>query len=148
MSRWFPDLSTADGIKAGFNGGAAAAIGFGCFSLLGLAVTFFRGHMPGVDMARTDLERIFALGGIALEATLAFVAAYRFTRRKGLWIGTIALLLFLLEIYGKIATGSLAGGWIFAYAMILLGLINGLRAAWAARTFGPLDETDLESVFE
>lgn len=108
-----------------------------------------RRHQSGIQWrCRTDLDRIFALGGIALEATLAFVAAYRFTRRKGLWIGTIALLLFLLEIYGKIATGSLAGGWIFAYAMILLGLINGLRAAWAARTFGPLDETDLESVFE
>jgi hypothetical protein len=69
-------------------------------------------------------------------------------RHKGLWIGTIVLLLFLLEMYGKIATGTLASGWTFAYTMIVLGLVNGIRAAWAARTFGPLDGTELESVFE
>jgi hypothetical protein len=79
---------------------------------------------------------------------LAFVAAYRFSKRKGLWIGAVALLLFALEMYGKVATGTLKAGWIFAYGAITLGLINGVRGAWAARRLGRLDEADLETVFE
>lgn len=148
MSRWFPDVSTAEGIKSASQGGAAAAIGFGGLTLLGLAITFFAGHMPGYDAPSTNLARILALIGIALEAMLAFAAAYRFGKRKGLWIGTIALLMFVLEIYDKLTTGTLKSAWIFAYGAITLGLVNGVRAAWAARKLGPIDEADLESVFE
>lgn len=134
--------------KICIHGGAAAAIGFGGLTLLGLALTFFAGHIPGYTGPSTNLARIWALVGIALEATLAFVAAYRFGRQKGLWIGTIALLMFVLEIYGKLTTGTLKPAWIFAYGAITLGLINGVRAAWAARKLQPIGEIDLESVFE
>ena len=148
MSRWFPDVSTVEGITSASKGGTAAAIGFGGLSLLGLAVAFFTGHMPGYDSPGTNLAYILGLVAIALEATIAFLAAYRFGKQKGLWIGTIALLLFVLEICFKLGTGTLKGGWIFAYGAITLGLINGVRAARAARALGPVAEPNLATVFE
>jgi len=146
MSRWFPDVSTAEGMKSARIGATAAAIVFGIMVALGVVFTALSGHLPGEATAESGAARIGALVGMGLEAAIAFAAAWRFHRRKGLVFGSITVLLFMFEILAKLASGHV--GWIIVYVMILMGLINGLRAGWARREHGDLEDTHLEQVFE
>ncbi|HMI18767.1 MAG TPA: hypothetical protein VK533_04410 [Sphingomonas sp.] len=137
-------MSTDEGIEAGAKGGCYAGIAFGFLAVLGLVVMAFQAHSNGA----TPLLIAFISTAPAFEAAIGFVAAYRFRYRKGLAIGSIALVLFLIEIVFKITHGAFKPGWTLAYVAIVAGFVNGLRAAWATRRAPSLNDAQLEGIFD
>jgi hypothetical protein len=137
-------MATEEGRGAGANGGCYAGISFGFFALLGLGVVGLELNAIGAPFAAI----VIAMSASCVEAVIAFAAAYRFYRRKGLVIGSIMLLLFLSEIIFKIAHSQLRVGWAIAYALMTLGMVNGVRAAWARRRATGASDNQLEEIFE
>jgi hypothetical protein len=153
MSKFFPDVSTDEGIEAATNWGAMAAIGFGFLQILSAVPGAYRLS----DLIRYEVERSWILLTAAiltitvLIGCLGFFTAFRFMRRKGLVLGIILFLLLSLALLSALAmhNGTL---WMYAWIMlsppILYGLSFGIRGAIAARKAGALANTDLGDVFQ
>ena len=156
MSKFYPDVREEEGIEAGANWGAMAAIGLGFLALLSAVPSFYAVvRSAGVEGAGGFLlvnAATFAL--IVLDAILCFVAAWRFMRRQGLVIGIV---LTVLSVFGLLITlakiaFTAVPVWQLAvlllYMPILYGLFHGVRAARGAKRLGVLAKTDLGRVFE
>lgn len=155
MSKFYPDVRDDDGVEAGANWGAMAAISLGFLALLTAVPSFYAVvRSAGIEGAGGFLlVNAVTFGLIVLDAIFCFVAAWRFMRRKGLVIGIILTVLTvfgLLISVAKIAFTAVPA-WQLAvlpiYMLILYGLFHGVRAARAAKLLGRLAETNLGDVF-
>jgi hypothetical protein len=145
MSKWFPDVSTPEGLEQGRKAGAIGALAFAAMNLLGLLFVLWAGHLPGETVNGTA-GQLSSLIGIGAELAVILFGAYRFWRGKGLIAGSIVLLLFAAEIVMKFLTGTASIVSILAYSAIGAAMINGIRSAWWRRTLG--GEEDLAERFE
>jgi hypothetical protein len=122
--------------------GAEAATRSGMYGALGYAALLvLTGVLLVLDSAGIPFSyldggsQFLILGLLGLELGVTLLAAYRFSLGKGLIPGAITLALFVLEIVLKLVQGTIPGIiWWIAYFAIVMGLINGLRGAWAMRT--------------
>lgn len=144
MSKWFPDVDDPEGLSKARNAGVIGAIAFATMICVGMGLLLFMGRMPVSGDHPTGVE--FPLGGMIVELVLVAIAAWRFRIGKGLVWGSFILFTFVLEIVGKVASGTTNIGWFFFYAAVGAGLINGIRAAWATKNL-PADR-DYAEVFE
>jgi hypothetical protein len=103
------------------------------------------GRLPG-QPATGSYDRILGIVGIALEAAVVLLAAWRFRKGRGWLAGGIALALFVIEIGFKLMSGFLGIAWYVAYLAVFLALVNGVRGAWALRDMGE-EPTDLSDTF-
>jgi len=156
MSKFYPDVRDEEGIEAGANWGAMAAIGLGFLALLSAVPSFYAVvRSAGIEGAGAFLlVNAITFGLIVLDAVFCFVAAWRFMRRQGFVIGIILTVLSvfgLLITLARIAFTSVPA-WQLAvmllYMPILYGLFHGVRAARGAKRLGVLAKTDLGRVFE
>jgi len=155
MSTFYPDVEGEDGIEAGGNWGAMAAIGLGFLALLtGVPSLYTVGRLAGVEGAGTlVIGGAIVLAVTILQAIFCFFAAWRFMRRKGFVMGIILSLLLVLDFLFKLAQTAFSAVpvWQLAimalYLPILYGLYHGLRAARGARRLGALVDRDLGDVF-
>ena len=133
MSIWFKDVESYDGARAATKGGMISCLVFA--GMLGLGMTFLitAGGLPGSPV---DPQAIyFEAGGIALEIVVASVGAWRFHLGKGRIAGVIVALLFVVEIVSKLMNGFAGLFWYGVYAAVFMGMLNGVRGAWALRDF-------------
>ena len=129
MSRWFPEVDNQKGIQRALKSGVVGALVFTAMIVLGIIAAIFEGRSPGSQSALTIPEVI----GMMIELVVVLITAWRFKIGKGLIWGSVTLLVFLIEQIEKVEAGAARIGWIFFYAAIAAGLINGLRGAWARR---------------
>lgn len=132
MSKYFPDVWTEEGAAAGSKNGYWSALAFAAMIVLGLAFLVFSGNIPGLTPGEAS-DMPFEIAGVLIELALALAAAWRFKIHKGLIIGPIITSIFVLEIISKVSSGTTNFGWIFFYAAVSVGLINGIRAAYSHR---------------
>jgi hypothetical protein len=155
MSKFYPDVRDEDGMEAGANWGAMAAIGLGFLALLGAVPSFYAVvRSAGIEGAEGFLLiNAILLGAIVPSALFCFFAAWRFMQRRGMVVGVVLAVLSVIDIVGKFVRIALAAVpfWYLALlpleALILYGLLHGIRAARAAKRRGALAETDLGEVF-
>jgi len=155
MSKFYPDVRDEDGVEAGANWGATAAIILGFLALLGAVPNFYTViRLAGVEGAETwVIVNAVVLGARVVEAIVCFFAAWRFMQRKGLVIGVLLAVLTLLDLPARLAQAAFGAMpvWQLAimilYLPILYGLFQGIRAARGAKRLGSLAQTDLGSVF-
>ena len=122
--------------------GAENATRSGMYGALGYAgVVVFGGVMMVLDLAGIRFSwldggtQAFLLAILGAELGVAALAAYRFSMGKGLIPGSITLAIFLLNLVISLINGMIPGIiWWIAYGAIIVGLINGIRGAWAMRT--------------
>ena len=122
--------------------GAEAATRSGMYGALGYClVVVFSGVMMVLDLAGIQYSwldsgtQAFLLGILGAELAVAALAAYRFSMGKGLIPGAITLAVFVINLAVSVFNGAIPGIiWWVAYGAIIIGLINGLRGAWAMRT--------------
>lgn len=131
MSKWFPDVSEAEGLEDARKAGFFGACAFAAMIVLGIAIVFFADATPVLGQPVPDPTA--AVIGMLAELALAVVAAWRLKIGKGAFWGSALALLFVAEIIGKIAGGTTNVGWMIAYAAIFIALVNGVRGAWARR---------------
>jgi hypothetical protein len=114
--------------------GMYGALGYA--GLLVLTAVLLFADLAGIPFSRLDGgAQTVILGLLGAELGVTLLAAYRFSMGKGLIPGSITLALFLLEIVLKLIQGTIPGLlWWVAYFAIIMGLINGIRGAWAMRT--------------
>jgi hypothetical protein len=126
--------------QAAARSGMFGALGFA--GLLVLSTVLLFSDLAGIPFSLLDGRAQFVILGImAAELGVTLLAAYRFNMGKGLIPGSITLALFFLEIVLKLVQGTIPGIiWWFAYAAIIIALINGLRGAWALRTLHSPEE--------
>jgi len=155
MPKFYPDVRDEDGIEAGANWGAMAAIILGFLALLSAVPSFYNVvRLAGVEGAGARVILSAAvLGVMVLEAIVCFFAAWRFMRRKGLVMGVLLAVLTSLDLLARLvqAAFGVVPVWQLAmmilYLPILYGLFQGVRAARGAKRLGTLARTDLGSVF-
>ena len=144
MSTWWKDVEEYDGAKSAARNGMFAALGFAAMLGIGAIFVGMTGGLPGQT---PDLNaRIFQIAGIGIEAAIVLLAAWRFRMGGGWLSGSIALLLFTIEIGFKLFSGFQGIFWYVAYLAIFLGLVNGVRGAWALRSMDQLP-ADLSDTF-
>ncbi|MEJ5976582.1 hypothetical protein WG901_08050 [Novosphingobium sp. PS1R-30] len=143
MSKWFPDVGSPAGVKSALNGGFYACLAFAGMNLLGLALLLFAGRMPSSGKVVSEVAS--AGIGIFIEMSFILFAAWRFRKAKGLIAGSAVGLLFAFEIFAKVVSGTARGGWFVVYVAVLIGLINGLRGAWATRSI--VDDAEVVETF-
>ncbi len=155
MSKFYPDVTSEDGIEAGGNWGAMAAIGLGFLALLsGVPSLYTVGRLAGVEGAGAlVVVGAITLAVVVLEAIFCFFAAWRFMRRKGFVTGVILSLLIVMDFLLKLAETAFSAVpvWQLAimalYLPILYGLYHGIRAARGAKRLGALVDRELGEVF-
>ena len=138
-SRWWPDVREAEGRRKAAQAGFIACVAMTILTAIGLVVLAVLHRSPADGSAAGGAD-IWGEVGILLELAVFVTAGLRLRRGKGLIWGAVALVLFLLEVVVKLASGT---GITFAilYAAIVLSLVNGLRGAWAERV-SPIAERD------
>jgi hypothetical protein len=137
MSKWFPNVTEAEGLEAARKGGVFGAVAFAVMLGIGVVLLLATGRTPDLQQAGGNITG--ALIGIVIEAALVLFAAWRFKVGKGAFWGSAVLVLFVVEIIGKIVGGSTNVGWFVAYAAIFMALLNGVRGAWARRNWSGVD---------
>lgn len=155
MSKFYPDVRDEDGVEAGANWGAMAAIILGFLALLSAVPSFYMViRLAGIEEAGPlVILSAVALGVMVLEAIVCFVAAWRFMQRKGLVIGVLLAVLTLLDLLARLVQAAFGAMPVWQLAMMILylpilyGLFQGVRAARGAKRLGTLARTDLGSVF-
>lgn len=153
MSAWYPDVTTVKGVRSALNGGVAASLARAGLGVIAM-ITVYRVVPPaGMESWDTMRARYMAISGA--EVLLNLVVAYRFFTHRGLILGSVAVLAMFSEIGLKIYRGWWAWRWPILYAFILLGWVNGLRAAWVLRhkarvmrAAQRIEDTDLDQVFD
>ena len=143
MSKWFPNVDDHNGADAALKGGFYGALAFAAMVVLGSALLIFSGRTP--DLNRPVGGIAGPLIGMMIELALVLIGAWRFKIGKGLVWGPLILVLFVAEIATKVIGGTTNVGWMFFYAGVGAGLINGIRGAWAKKH---LPEDDYAEVFE
>jgi len=131
MSIWFPDVSDRFEAREATRIGTYAASGFVVMGLLGLGMLMFG---TADDLMLDPLARYVGLALVAVETMLGAIAAYRFWDGKGSIVGSIVLGIFTIETIFKIVTAGFLGvlGYLIHFA-VFMGLLNGVRGAWALR---------------
>ncbi|MEZ5742576.1 MAG: hypothetical protein R3D89_02285 [Sphingomonadaceae bacterium] len=137
MADWFPDTSDAEGLEEARKAGFFGALAFCAMICLGVILLVAFDRTPTLDQPTTDNTLPFI--GMAIELGIVATAAWRFKIGKGAIWGALVLVLFIVEVIGKIAAGTTNVGWLIAYAAIALALLNGVRGAWARRINSPTD---------
>jgi len=139
MSTWFKDVETYEGALSAARSGMYASLGFAAMIAIGLVV-LLTGNEAMIGVAPQDFDRAaryVAIGFVLVELVVALLAAYRFRLGKGLFPGSVTLLIFLMEVGMKLLTGPFLGIlWYVIYLAVFLGLVNGIRGAWAMRSMG------------
>lgn len=128
--------------------GMVASLVFAAMLTLGLVLIAATGGLPWEAAALDPTGRIFALVAITAELGVALFAAYRFWHKKGLVAGALTLLLFVIEILLKLTSGFVGILWYVVYLAIFLGLVNGVRGAWALRDAPEALPADVAQAFE
>jgi hypothetical protein len=139
MAFWNTDLTTPDGAE-----GAAQTGGFAC--LLGAALGVF-GLLFATGLlaeARSAVSLLFFVP-LLVEIALLAIAGFRLRAGKGLIWGSVAALLILLELVGKLLVLNIVG--IVINGVLLVGIVNGVCGAWALRR-GGFDTEEVAAVFE
>jgi hypothetical protein len=145
MSVWWNDVEDYSGAREGTRNGMFGAFGFAAMLGFGALVLGMGGSLvEGLNIDPT--ARTIGLAMIGAEASVALLAAWRFRMGKGWLSGSIVLLLFVIEVGYKLFSGFLGIAWYVFYLAIFLGLMNGIRGAWALREMGA-EPTDLSDTF-
>lgn len=125
MAFWTTDLTTHDGaIGAAGMGGTACFVAAG-LSVLGALVLALTHLVPGVGA----VSGAVAAAG---EAVVFVVAGLRLRAGRGAIWGIVAALLIVLEIVYKLVTLNGLFGLVIN-GVLLVGIVNGVRAAFALR---------------
>jgi hypothetical protein len=142
MSAWWNDVETYHGARSATRSGMFAALGFTAILLLTAIYLGATGSLPNQDFDTT--ARIITATVLAIELAAALFAAWRFRMGKGWLAGSIALLIFTIEIGFKLFNGFQGIGWYLFYFAIFMGMANGIRGARALRDLGeePAELTD------
>ena len=143
MSVWFKDVSDYDGARGATKNGMIAALGFAAMLALG-AFVLAMGALPGQEA--DPAARYAGVAVIGVEVVVALLAAWRFRSGKGAILGAILLLLFVGEIAFKLTQGFAGIVWYLVYLAVFLGLVNGIRGAWALKSM-PDEPDDLAEIF-
>lgn len=146
MQKWFPDVTTVDGAAAGAKSGLIAALAVVAIYSIGLYLILTTGGLPGNPTSPSDA--VPALVSLVIEIAVGLGTVWRFRQRKGLVIGTIFTSMFALEVAFRLSAGMVGPGWLILYAAIAIGLVNGIRAAWAVRKFDRADIAALQHDFQ
>lgn len=130
MSKFYPDVRDEDGVEAGANWGAMAAIILGFLALLGAVPSFYTViRLAGIEEAGPlVILSAAALGVMVLEAIVCFLAAWRFMQRKGLVIGVLLAVLTLLDLLAKLVPAAFGAMpvWQLAIMILYLPILYGL----------------------
>ena len=142
MSVWLKDVEDYDGAVSATRNGMFATLAFAAMVVLSAIILGVGGQLPNQPAEPAALP--FQLGAVGLEAAIVLFAAWRFWIRKGWIAGSIALLLFLFEIGVKMFDGFAGIFWYVIYLAILVGMVNGIRGAWALKAMShqPADLSD------
>lgn len=124
-------LQVSESTRKALNAGVFSALVFAGMNVLGIVFVLAAKELPSTGEAVTDT--VGSVIGIVLEAAFALVTAWRFKNGKGLLLGSLLVAVFAGEVFLKFVSGTTNGGWLFFYAAVLIGLLNGIRGAWAAR---------------
>lgn len=124
-------LQISESTRNALNAGVFSALVFAGMNVLGIVFVLATKELPSTGEAVTDT--VSSIIGIVLEAAFALVTAWRFKNGKGLLLGSLLVVMFALEVFLKFVSGTTNGGWLFFYAAVFIGLLNGIRGAWAAR---------------
>jgi hypothetical protein len=136
---WNVDLNTEDGALS-----AAQIGGFACFiaaglGLVGIALVVAMGTSRGLPVAT------LATASVALAEVLILAAAgFRLRAGKGIVWGSVAAVLLAIELVVKVITPSITG--IMIDAILLIGVINGIRGVRALRRID-LNPADAAEIF-
>jgi hypothetical protein len=105
------------------------------------AYVVFSGVMLVLDLAGVRFSwldggaQTFLLAILAAQLGVAALAAYRFSMGKGLIPGSITLAILVLNLAVSVFNGMIPGIiWWVAFIAIIIGLMNGIRGAWAMRS--------------
>lgn len=139
MAMWTVDLTTQDGAESATQQGGLACFLAAGMSVLGAALML--GGFAGLGGPDPVLSAI----GAGLEALFFVIAGFRLRAGKGMIWGSVAALVILVELAGKLLAFSVVG--IFINVAVLIGMINGVRGAIALRR-GDFDAEDAAAVFE
>lgn len=133
MADYLPKIDTPETAKKLTKHGAIATLVFVAMNLLGTALVYFAAKSPE-DGKALDAEAVqdHLIGTILLLPPLLFFA-YRIYTGKGWLVAGIVLAWFVGEALLKIVGGTTNVGWMFAYAVLTLMLLNGLRGCWWLR---------------
>lgn len=124
MGFWSVDLTTEDGAV-----GAARLGGAACFVTAGLTALSF---VIIVGLAPDKAAALGAAPGMAVEFLIFLAAGFRLRAGGGLVWGIAAALVMVIEIVAKLIVFTGPFG-ILINAVLLVLIVNGVRAAWALR---------------
>ena len=140
MGIWLKDTDDYYDAERATRSGMWGALLFAAWIVFSLVMLLnYAGGLAFQILTRT--EQMIELGSMGAELAIALAAAWRFRQGKGLIIGSVTLLVFVIEVVLKLVSGLFLGLlWYALYFGILLSLINGLRGAWAMRQMVSPDE--------
>jgi hypothetical protein len=124
MDKLFPRFETMDDINKALRSAGICGLVIAAMTLLGLLLVVF-----GSDVAAED--KLGSMIGIGAELLLVLLLTWRFSMHRGVVSGILLLALFLLESALKVVSGTTNVGWMIAYAALMIGIVNGLRACFA-----------------
>ncbi|MBA3070509.1 MAG: hypothetical protein FP825_18780 [Hyphomonas sp.] len=130
MEKLIPKFETMDDINKALRTAGICGLVVAAMTLLGLLFVLFGG-----DIAAED--KLGSMIGIGAELLLILLFTWRFSMHRGVVSGVLLLALFLLETFLKIVSGTTSVAWIFVYAALILGIVNGLRACFAYKRIAP-----------
>lgn len=128
--------------------GMVASLVFAAMLTLGLILIATTRTIPGEPVLLDGTGQRIAMAIIVVEVAVALCAAWRFWLKKGLIVGSVALLLFVIETIFKLQGGFLGVMWYVIYLGILLGFVNGLRGAWQLNSMPDALPSDVAQAFE
>lgn len=139
MAALFPKFETLEDVRKAARSGAIAGLFFAGMNALGLALMFFGVQLPGDTDPVSGSDQIASMAGVGIELIVILLFSWRVSTGKGYVSAIALLLLFLLEIFLKIAGGTSNVGWMFAYAFIALGMFNAIRATLVFKKFARIE---------
>lgn len=139
MSKWYPTVSTEEGAREALKAGMIGALFATGTAAIGLAVFLYGIQMPAPlfgegetsGLTTSTIENVGSTIGIVVELLIFLFCAWRFKIGKGRYIGIVAAAFMAIEIANKVLIGKPNAGFLLMFAAIMLGLINGIRGAWA-----------------
>lgn len=146
MSRWFPRSDNKPGVNKALAAGSAGALIVAGVSALSLVLVVSR--TPHLGSFAGDFAMIGWLVGGFGRILIALIAAWRFAIGKGLVLGPVVLVLFLLPLAGYFYMGTAMAniGWVVVRIPAAAALIAGIRGASLRQGVEP--DADYAEVFE
>lgn len=140
MAIWNIDLTTQDGAWSAAQNGGYACYVVAVLGVLGVA-------MGAMAVSSGGSALVIGVLAVGLAEILVFAfAGYRLQAGKGVIWGSVAAVLLVLEIVGKLITLTGLPGLVIN-VIVLIVLVQGIRGAAAIKS-GKLNADDAAAVFD